>query len=133
MIATRVYDDHHAETFAEEPNCSYICTDMSAKDIIQSLKEIASRELPRGADAILFGSRARGDAREDSDWDILILIDGKRATRDDFDRFAYPFVVFGWSIGEQINPLIYSYDDWNKRRITPFFKSVQSEGVSLCQ
>src|SRR2546423_2062465 len=24
---------------------------------------------------ILFGSRARGDAREDSDWDVLIVVD----------------------------------------------------------
>ena len=105
---------------------------MSSKDIIHSLKEIASQVLPEGADAILFGSRARGDARKDSDWDILILIKGKRATGEDFNRFAYPFVDFGWSIGEQINPLIYSYDDWAKRSITPFYKNINAEGISLC-
>ena len=27
-----------------------------------------------GAKVILFGSQARGDAKEDSDWDILILL-----------------------------------------------------------
>ena len=105
---------------------------MSSKDIIHGLREIASQILPEGADAILFGSRARGDARKDSDWDILILIKGKRATGDDFNRFAYPFVDFGWSIGEQINPLIYSYEDWAKRNITPFYKSINAEGISLC-
>lgn len=106
---------------------------MSAKDIIQGMKEVASQVLPEGADAILFGSRARGDAHADSDWDVLILIKGGTATGDDFDKFAYPFVDYGWSVGEQINPLIYSYDDWDKRRFTQFYKNVQTEGVSLCR
>ncbi|HHW11119.1 MAG TPA: nucleotidyltransferase domain-containing protein [Firmicutes bacterium] len=29
------------------------------------------------ADILLFGSRARGDATADSDWDFLILVNGK--------------------------------------------------------
>lgn len=106
---------------------------MGTKDIIQGMAEIASRVLPKGADAILFGSRARGDSHADSDWDILILIHGVRATGEDFDRFAYPFVDYGWSIGEHIHPLIYSYSDWGKRSFTPFCKNVQAEGISLCR
>ena len=97
------------------------------------MSEIASLVLPKGAQAILFGSRARGEARVDSDWDILILINGRKATGEDFERFAYPFVDYGWSVGEQINPLIYSFEDWNRRSITPFYKSVQTEGVNLCR
>ena len=105
---------------------------MSQKDIIQGMREVAKAVLPSGADAFLFGSRARGDARPDSDWDILILIDGERATGADFEKYAYPFVNYGWSIGEQINPLIYSFSDWNNRSISLFYKNVQTEGVSLC-
>ena len=114
---------------------------MSQKDIIQGMKELASAVLPSGAEAerhgvaemYLFGSRARGDARPDSDWDILILINGDRATGADFDKYAYPFVNYGWSIGEQVNPLIYSFSDWDRRSNTPFYKNVQSEGISLCR
>ncbi|MFY8000696.1 MAG: nucleotidyltransferase domain-containing protein [Candidatus Kapaibacteriota bacterium] len=29
------------------------------------------------AECILFGSWARGDTREDSDWDVLVLVDGE--------------------------------------------------------
>ena len=105
---------------------------MAEKDIIQGMKDLAQQVLPAGAEAILFGSRARGDARKDSDWDILILIGGNRASGEDFERYAYPFVDYGWSVGEQINPLIYSFADWQKRSISPFYKNVQSEGIRLC-
>ena len=105
---------------------------MSQQNIIQGMREIAAAVLPAGAKALLFGSRARGDARQDSDWDILILIDGDRVTGADFEMYAYPFVSYGWSVGEHINPLIYSFSDWNRRSITPFFKNVQAEGISLC-
>ena len=106
---------------------------MSQKDIIQGMKDLAAAVLPEGAEALLFGSRARGDARQDYDWDILILINGERATGSDFDKYAYPFVNYGWSVGEQINPLIYSFTDWNRRSITPFYKNVKTEGISLCR
>ena len=37
----------------------------------------AVRRVEPQAEIILFGSRARGSARPDSDWDVLILLDGK--------------------------------------------------------
>jgi len=40
--------------------------------ILEKVKEIVQATDPE-AEVILFGSRARGDAMEDSDWDILIL------------------------------------------------------------
>jgi tRNA nucleotidyltransferase (CCA-adding enzyme) len=34
------------------------------------------RELESDAQIVLYGSRARDDARPDSDWDLLVLLDG---------------------------------------------------------
>ncbi len=56
--------------FAQNP------TKGASKDISAAIrgkvKELVKATDPE-AEVFLFGSRARGDAREDSDWDILIL------------------------------------------------------------
>lgn len=89
------------------------------------------RSIAPGAKAMLFGSRARGDAREDSDWDILILIDKDRVGNNDFDEIAYPLVELGWTIGECISPVMYTWKDWLKYSFSPFFHNVKKEGVEL--
>src|SRR4030042_4015725 len=43
-------------------------------DLLQRCKK-AIRTVVPDADVILYGSRARGDAAEDSDYDILVLVD----------------------------------------------------------
>jgi len=37
---------------------------------------------------ILFGSQVRGDAREDSDWDILILLNKEKLDNSDHDNYS---------------------------------------------
>lgn len=105
---------------------------MKREDIIQSIRETAHNVLPAGARLILFGSQARGDAHSESDWDLLLLIakDG-RITNEDFERFAYPLVDLGWTINEEIHPIIYTFGDWESRKSTPFYKNVNAEGREL--
>ena len=70
--------------------------------IITEIRNVARNSMPQGSRMFLFGSQARGDADESSDWDILILLDKERVKNADFDAVAYPIVELGWRLGIEI-------------------------------
>lgn len=83
------------------------------------------------ADVILYGSRARGDERSDSDWDILILTDyaADLLTERKFRDKLYDLEL---ETGEALSVFVYSKDDWQtKQNISPFFQNVSQEGVRI--
>jgi predicted nucleotidyltransferase len=47
-------------------------------ELLERVKH-AVHEVEPEADIVLYGSRARGDAHAESDWDFLILLDGVTA------------------------------------------------------
>ena len=100
-------------------------------EILNSIKNMLPEVMPQGGKVLLFGSQARGEARHDSDWDLLILLPKDRIKNDDFDNVAYPLIEFGWSVGAEINPLLYTYSGWEKRNFTPFYKNVEKDSIEL--
>lgn len=106
--------------------------DATQREIVANgIEKVLQAAAPRKGRAILFGSRARGDARKDSDWDILILLDKDRITSDDMDEISYPIREFGWQIDEMINPIMYTTKEWEAKSFTPFYKNVMEEGIAL--
>lgn len=99
--------------------------------VARGVTDILNRLHAPLAHVILFGSRARGDARKDSDWDILILLDKDRITPEDMDTISYPIREFGWDIDEVLNPIMYTTQEWKAKSFTPFYKNVMKEGVPL--
>jgi len=81
---------------------------------------------------ILYGSYARGDYREDSDIDLLVLIDKDKISRSDIKRIKYPLYDIEFNTGTIISPLIFSKKDWEtKHKITPFYENILKEGHVL--
>ena len=84
------------------------------------------------ADVILYGSRSRGDAVSESDWDILVLVD---APVDDqrTDRIRHRLYELEWECGEVISSIVRSREEWHSRpyQAMPFHQRVQQEGTRL--
>lgn len=84
------------------------------------------------AEVFLFGSRARGDNRKNSDWDILILIDNNKVTNEIEDNFRDDLYNIELESGQIISTFIYSKDYWNSSLVySPLYKNVVKEGVKL--
>lgn len=102
--------------------------------IIEALIKKASEILPKGSQMALYGSRARGDARPDSDWDIHILIQGnEHISISEESKYADPIEKVGWDFDEYINARVHSYAGWMKRHFLPFFKNVEHDKIIIFQ
>lgn len=85
------------------------------------------------AEIYLFGSRARGDYQKDSDWDLLILLDGE--ANYERERLIIHFLFDIEVEYRQIfNIIIHTKKDWYKDRFyraAPFYIEVSKEIVAV--
>ena len=103
---------------------------MAENQVIEKIKTLAKTILPKGSSLWLYGSRARGDAYEGSDWDLLILLDKDKIIATDYD-VIYPFRELGWNIGEEISPHLYAKNQWNQWFFLPYYKNVEHDKIVL--
>ena len=102
--------------------------------IIEALRKKAAEILPKGSQVALYGSRARGEARADSDWDVHILVPGEeKLPLELWDRYAWPLEQVGWTYNEFITPRLYSFAGWLKRSFLPFYKNVEHAKIIIYQ
>ncbi len=106
---------------------------MSDKQKMASICNAVKQLAPPRSKAILYGSRARGNARRDSDWDILWILDKDTLTQSDYDTVGYPLVLLGCEIDEEINPILYTATEWQRCSATPFYENVVADGINLLQ
>lgn len=101
------------------------------KNVLSNIRKVLAQTLPENATAMLYGSQARGDARSDSDWDILIVMDKDKLVPEDYDNVTYPLTKLGWDLGTEINPIMYTKKEWEASRITPFYHNVEQDAIAI--
>ena len=100
---------------------------MNKTQVIDNIRQVAARVLPKGSALYLYGSRARGDFHEDSDWDLLLLLDKSQAESTDFDKYAYPIMEQGFDLWQYFSVHTYTKDDWYNGPHALFFYNVEKE------
>ncbi len=102
---------------------------MNQKEFLNKIKKQVLKE-DANASLILFGSRARGDYKEDSDWDVLVLTSKdlghkvRRKLRDDIYDVELEYM-------QPVSTIIVEKEKWNSMSITPLYQNVIAEGKYL--
>lgn len=103
----------------------------TGQNILERIKKIVL-DIEPSAKVYLYGSRARGTTKPDSDWDLLILLNKDKITSEIEKGVTYPLYDLEFEVGEVISPIVYSEKEWNsKHSVTPFYSNVMREGKLL--
>jgi predicted nucleotidyltransferase len=97
--------------------------------IIAAVKKIVHR-FDEYADIILFGSRARGDWHEESDWDFLILsiLPETGDAKEEIRRTVFREIEL--ETFDNVFILFHNREVWHsKYNVTPLYYNIQEEGV----
>lgn len=104
---------------------------MTDQELLQAVKAIILRFDPN-AQVILYGSRARGDAQPDSDWDFLVLLENEPecTLETAIERALYRLEI---ESGALLNAIIHSKAYWRSQlaQAMPFHENVEREGVAV--
>ena len=104
---------------------------MQRSELLERVKQ-AVHEVEPAADIVLYGSRARGDAHAESDWDFLILLDGV-VDEARTDAIRLRLYEIEWDCGEVLCSIVRSRQEWGSslQQATPFAKILREQGIRM--
>ena len=95
-------------------------------NIVKLVKQEVIKIDPK-AEVILFGSRARGDFRKDSDWDFLVLLN-QPLTKDLKELILDKLYDLELRTDSVISTIIHTKSEWEDRAVTPIYQIIKKEG-----
>lgn len=100
--------------------------DPIVQELAQRLREEFGERIQR---IILYGSRARGDAAPDSDYDVIVLVD--QQTEGLEERIEEVKYDVAWQYDAVIVVLVYETSYFKRKEYEPLFMNVRREGILL--
>ncbi|MCM1316829.1 MAG: nucleotidyltransferase domain-containing protein [Bacteroides sp.] len=105
--------------------------DNRSKTIITFIRDTIRKSDPTAL-VMLYGSRARGDFHDGSDWDVLVIVDTEKVTEKQFEEMNYNLWVAGLDqFNEQINVTIRTRTYWEDTRPNMFKINVKNDALIL--
>lgn len=111
-------------------SCLTIKTVNERPEILNEIKQ-AVLEVDPGAEVVLFGSRARGDFHDESDWDVLVLVDKDEKDYEFKRKIRNALFELQLNFGAAISTVIHNKNWWRRLRMTPFYWEVEKDGLNL--
>lgn len=102
---------------------------MNRPEILEKL-HVASMKQPAGVHVWIYGSEARGEARIDSDVDLLVLVDTDKLSLRDEMAINEPFFDVELDTGVQINTHIETSKNWSTLK-TLFAENVNRDKIAI--
>ena len=101
------------------------------KKLLEKCRDIVAGIEPE-AEVFLYGSRARGEAMPDSDYDIFILVD-RALTRELEDEISFALYDLEYESDVILSVHIYekSFFQSPLGQVMPLFNNVRTEGVRI--
>lgn len=104
---------------------------MAEQTFIEQIATLGRNILPKDASLWLYGSRARGEAGEDSDWDLLILLNKDKREPADYEMYCWPFNDYGFTYNQYVSPKVYTRKEWSTLKYAPFAQNVEHDKIVL--
>lgn len=103
---------------------------MNDRATILNLIKGAVHEVDAMADVILFGSQARGNVHEESDWDVLVVTD-EEVKKEYKGPVRQRLYVLQMELGISIGSLFVNRQTWRRPTAMPVYLEIRKDGILL--
>ena len=104
---------------------------MTTKNKISNEIKNAVFSIDESAEVILFGSRARSDFKNDSDWDVLILVDENESNFRFKKKIRNELFNLQLESNQIITGIMRNKNIWKQLKNTPLYIEIKRDGIAL--